>query len=163
MSLRIFELTILTALHRVLKDLTYTLNLILLAILTVPAFDGDVWMRDIDSYPSPFPLAILFAFMFPCIAYRVSSLRSLVPQPAATDPSRNVCPSTCGPNCRDHGSRPNFKATSPYLDDGSVQPRMVCQGEETKRAPPILPHTLIRIPNAAERRASIYLALPIES
>lgn len=42
-------------------DLVYTVRLLLVPFLTVPAFDHD---RDLDSLPSPF----LFAFVFPRVA-----------------------------------------------------------------------------------------------
>ncbi|KAJ7782808.1 hypothetical protein B0H16DRAFT_1494441 [Mycena metata] len=44
----------------------YTLCLITTAMLTVCLFDRDVWCRDIDSSPSPFPMSVLFGFICPC-------------------------------------------------------------------------------------------------
>lgn len=146
------------------QDMAYTLGLVTIAALTVPAFDGDVWLRDIDSSPSPFPLAIIFAYAFPCIAFRIPSMRSLVPQPVPQEPPPSVCHSACSPDCRHHGHIPDTAHKGGSVDpDVTSPPRLHIQNGEAKRAPPILPHTLIRIPNAAEQRASIYLSLPIGS
>lgn len=144
--------------------MAYTIGLVTVAALTVPAFDGDVWLRDIDSSPSPFPLAIIFAYVCPCIAYRIPAMRSLVPQPVPQEPPPSVCLSTCPPDCRHHGCIPEYARKVGTTDpEVASPPRLHIHNEETKRAPPILPHTLIRIPNAVEQRASIYLSLPIGS
>ncbi|KDR75266.1 hypothetical protein GALMADRAFT_249263 [Galerina marginata CBS 339.88] len=157
--LRVFVVTS-SVLH-----LTYTVALIAVAALTVPAFDGDVWMRDIDSTPSPFPLPIIFAFFCPCIARRFSATRLLVPQPTPHEPPPNVCLPSCQPNCCFHGDlsfgpKPTIAQTENNPNASSEHPP---KEPELMRKPPILPHTLVRVPNAAERRASIYLALPIRS
>ncbi|KAF7321426.1 hypothetical protein MKEN_00663100 [Mycena kentingensis (nom. inval.)] len=51
-----------TALHGL-----YAIGLSCTAALTVCAFDGDVWARDIDQSPSPFPIRTLFCFICPCL------------------------------------------------------------------------------------------------
>ena len=119
--------------------MVYTVGLVAIAVLTVPAFDPDVWLRDIDSTPSPFPFAILFAFAFPCLARRFESTRVFVRQSAAPGDQ-------CLANCNIDG------------DKGHVN---IVAGGESMRRPPVLPHALVRVPNAAERRATIFLDLPI--
>jgi len=43
----------------------YAATVILLALFTQFSHDQDVWSRDIDSSPSPFPLSIIVAYAFP--------------------------------------------------------------------------------------------------
>ncbi|KAF8971057.1 hypothetical protein BDZ97DRAFT_1787477 [Flammula alnicola] len=156
--LRVFAISN-AAIHMV-----YTVGLVMMAILTVPAFDADVWLRDIDSSPSPFPLAIIFAFVFPCIARRFEATRAFVSQPVPQE-RPTQCLATCLPNCTIHGSSPYIicKPTPSNVENGLTAEvhQAVLPTEEINRSLPILPHTLIRIPNAAERRASIYVDLQI--
>ncbi|KAF9472139.1 hypothetical protein BDN70DRAFT_503827 [Pholiota conissans] len=139
-----------------LIHMVYTLALVAVAMLTVPAFDSDVWLRDLDSSPSPFPLAIIFGYAFPCIARLFETTRPFAreSEAPAVDPPVAECLPTCFPNCIIHGIR---QVTVPKPAEGSASPTNP-PTEEAKR-PPILPHTLIRIPNAAERRSSIYVDL----
>lgn len=122
--------------------MVYTIGLVAIAVLTVPAFDPDVWLRDIDSTPSPFPIAIIFAFAFPCLAHRFESTRAFVRQSALHDASGDQCLGNCLLDCN--------KARA-----------SVAAGGESMRRPPVLPHVLVRVPNAAERRATIFLELPL--
>lgn len=124
-------------------DMVYTIGLVTIAVLTVPAFDPDVWLRDIDSTPSPFPMAIIFAFVFPCLAHRFESTRAFVRQSAPDD----QCLPSCLLDCNIHSDK--------------VHANVVAEGESMRR-PPVLPHVLVRIPNAAERRATIFLDLPLD-
>ncbi|KIM45042.1 hypothetical protein M413DRAFT_327728 [Hebeloma cylindrosporum] len=80
----------------------YTIGLVAIAVLTVPAFDPDVWLRDVDSTPSPFPLAIIFAFAFPCLARRFESTRAFVRQSALPG---DQCLPTCLLDCNIHGAK----------------------------------------------------------
>ena len=123
-------------------DMVYTIGLVAIAVLTVPAFDPDVWLRDIDSTPSPFPLVIIFAYAFPCLARHFESTRAFVRQSAPDD----QCLPHCLLDCNIHGDRARAN---------------VAAGEESMRRPPVLPHVLVRVPNAAERRATIFLDLPL--
>ena len=52
----------------VIADLLYFSGLLITAVLTVFAFDANVWVRDIDSSPSPFPMSLLFGYLFPCFS-----------------------------------------------------------------------------------------------
>jgi hypothetical protein len=123
--------------------MVYTISLVAIAVLTVPAFDPDVWLRDIDSTPSPFPIAIIFAFVFPWVAHRFESTRAFVRQSGLHDASDDQCLANCLLNCnKAHAS--------------------VAAGGESMRRPPVLPHVLVRVPNAAERRATIFLDLPLD-
>ncbi|KAJ7232796.1 hypothetical protein B0H12DRAFT_1144945 [Mycena haematopus] len=44
----------------------YTMGLICTAMVTVCLFDCDVWSRDIESSPSPFPMSFLLGSICPC-------------------------------------------------------------------------------------------------
>ena len=125
----------------------YTIGLIAIAALTVPAFDPDVWSRDIDSSPSPFPMAIIFAFAFPCLAHRFELTRAFARKRIPQD---DPCLPTCLPDCDIHGSKAHSNAR---VDEESIR---------GKRTPGVLPHMLIRVPNAAEQRMSIFVDLPIK-
>ena len=62
--------------------------------LTQYAFDSNVWTRDIDSDPSPFPLSVIFLYAFPF-------LKRFIPENIPTSP---VTPQTnihtyCLPGC----------------------------------------------------------------
>jgi hypothetical protein len=127
-------------------DMVYTIGLIVIAALTVPAFDPDVWSRDIDSSPSPFPMAIIFAFTFPCLAHRFELTRAFVRKRIPQD---DQCLPTCLPHCNIHGNKAHVNVEA---GEGSIQ---------AKRTPAVPPHILVRVPNAAERRMSIFLDLPI--
>lgn len=148
------------------QDLTYTIGLLTISMLTVPAFDPDVWMRDIDSSPSPFPLGIISSYLFPCVASYFSGHPPT--RSPSSEPPPTPCLPTCSPHCTFHGRRnlsgvpkeaeyervPSTSSNPPPLG-------LVSHGKEPEHKPPVLPHTLIRVPNAAERRASIYVDLPI--
>jgi len=138
--LRVFALSS-TILHMV-----YTVGLIVIASLTIPAFDPHVWSRDIDSSPSPFPMAIIFAFTFPCLAHRFELTRAFVRKRIVQD---DQCLPTCLPSCNVHGNKAHANVEA---GEESIQ---------AKRTPAVLPHMLVRVPNAAERRMSIFLDLPI--
>lgn len=140
------------------SDLSYAIGLITICTLTIKAYDGDVWLRDIDSSPSPFPVDILFAFAFPSIARRFSAIESFVPFQMRTPPYPNisVCPPDCG--CQG-GVRTCVKQA--IIQQG-VEGQSVPHGRlGERRRPPVLARNLIRIPNAAERRATIIVELPV--
>src|SRR6266704_2061402 len=87
-------------------DLLYGAGFILAAILTVPAFDRDVWIRDIDASPSPFPISVLFAFYFPCCCS--------LPLNECDAPDSPVVPSIpCFPGCNCPAKLPMPITTQP--------------------------------------------------
>jgi len=49
---------------------SYATSLVLLSIFTHLSYDKDVWSRDLDSSPSPFPMVAILVFAFPCLAPR---------------------------------------------------------------------------------------------
>src|SRR6516162_2388287 len=46
----------------------YMAGLAITATITTVVFDKDVWLRDVDSSPSPFPLSLLRRVLFSCLA-----------------------------------------------------------------------------------------------
>lgn len=133
-------------------DILYTCCLIGTASLTVVAFDKDVWIRDMDSSPSPFPMPILFAFAFPCLARRPAPPLA----PAASEALRTPC--LCLPGCtcaaKVQHSPPMASLRSPLPPQ---QPRR--EGTLSHKSSNSLSQSLVRIPDAAERRASIAVTL----
>ncbi|KAJ7076890.1 hypothetical protein B0H15DRAFT_863110 [Mycena belliarum] len=123
----------------------YTIGLIFTAIFTVCAFDRDVWSRDIDSSPSPFPMTILFRYIFPCLSRRDTaySPTQVVPE------NRTLClPGSC--NC----SKTQIPHTSePGLDQG-LEAMPIMRGISSTRS-------LVRVPNDVERRSSIVIAFEV--
>lgn len=136
-------------------DLSYAIGLIAICTLTIKAYDEDVWLRDIDSSPSPFPVDILFAFAFPSIARRFSAIESFQMR---TSPYPNV--SVCIPDCGCQGGvRTCVKQA--IIQQGVEGVSVPCVRLGEGRRPPVLARNLIRIPNAAERRATIIVELPV--
>lgn len=137
-------------------DILYTTCLVFTTLLTVAAFDKNVWARDIESSPSPFPLPILFAFAFPCLARQ-----SLVPSFAATELLTPRIACLCLPGCTcatkaQHSPPPtSLSRITPALPLG--QPRR--EGTPSHKSSSSLTHSLVRIPDAAERRTSIAVTL----
>lgn len=56
---------------------TYVLSLLLLALATQACYDRDVFMKDIDASPSPFPLRVVFAYLRACVFRRGATARRL--------------------------------------------------------------------------------------
>jgi hypothetical protein len=140
--------------------MVYTLALLTIAMLTVPAFDADVWLRDLDSSPSPFPVAIIFGYAFPYIARLFDATRPFVREPTPLVDPPTPCLPTCPLNCSAHGGRRGVaqKLVEPSTEGGAAHNSDTSRTQEIKQQS-VLPHTLIRIPNAAERRNSIYVDL----
>ena len=144
--------------------MVYTASLVAIAMLTVPSFDVDVWLRDIDSSPSPFPVSIIFAYLFPWIAGRFEATRPFVQEPRREEPPSIPCLPTCPPTCKVHENQTRVAPKPPHANaeqatSGEAADSAPSMLEITR--PPVLPHTLVRIPNAAERRNSIYIDLQI--
>ena len=125
-------------------DLAYTVGLLLVALLTVPAFDRDVWLRDLDSSPSPFPMQVLFAFVFPCLAPFFEATRFLVPQ------SREPPSLVCLPGC-------NCELNKFPIDEGNLPLAATTRSMENAPAS-VSARTLVRVPNAIEQRDSTVIS-----
>ncbi|KAF5320770.1 hypothetical protein D9619_001510 [Psilocybe cf. subviscida] len=160
LHLRIFSITS-ASIH-----ILYTVGLVAVSMLTVPAYDADVWLRDIDSVPSPFPSAIIFAYICPCVARHFAATRDFVSEPEPSDPPTTECLPTCLPNCTTHNSSPRYPKPLGCNNTGQENEQLGDATPETtqrnsRQGPPVLPRSLVRLPNAAERRASIYVDLPL--
>jgi hypothetical protein len=115
-------------------------------MITVAAYDPDVWIRDMDSSPSPFPIPILFAF----VLRRRSSSTS---QPADLRP---LCLPGCGCTVKLHPPIPTITPDN-ASDTMEIMPTSERGRSQSLRG------SLVQIPRAAERRASIIVALEITS
>lgn len=133
------------------KDIVYTFCLITTAVITACALDGDVWVRDIDSSPSPFPVPILFAFLHNCLFAR-GKIR--------TSEQKN--------GCQINGEMPSqVPCSSPIC---GCPPKPACELQEPQHQDlelgridstikaKSLPLVLVRVPGAAERRTSIAIS-----
>jgi len=106
------------------------------------ARDADIWTRDIDSYPSPFPILALFFFAFPCL-----SRPSCPDDPLLDEPRRSDGP-LCLPGCHC-----DTKLEHAEMTDGGLVPSTRSVGGSLSR-------TLVRV-DAAERRAPIVIAFEV--
>lgn len=117
----------------------YAAGIILLALLTQHSCDREVWSRDIDSSPCPFPFPVLLVYAFPSAAryFRGTAVaaREGVPVAAAN---------YCLPGCPCH-SKPN---EAPNLEPESVN----CMDSSRSSIP-------IRVPTAMERQNAIRVTL----
>jgi hypothetical protein len=126
----------------------YTTGLIVATTVTTCAFDKDVWCRDIDSSPSPFPIQVLLAFLFPCL---VASSSELFPS-LAMEANEQV--PYCLPGCtctRKLSSPPGTTqaSTGRSSDIGS-------QSSAESR-----PRSLVQLPDEYQRRCSIIVAFEV--
>jgi len=131
--------------------LAYTIGLLVATILTAFSFDTDVWYRDIDASPSPFPIPVLVAFVFPCFSISTSE----------SEPDPIVATAEEGPVHCLHGCNCSRKVTvasllpepSSSLGGSSIGDNLDVRGSKSR--------SLVRLPNAIERRTSIVVAFDI--
>ena len=117
----------------------YATGIILLALLTQFSYDQQVWARDIDSSPCPFPFPVLLVYAFPSAAeyVQVSAAHSREDPPVAGT-------NYCLPGCSCH-TKPN---DAPVLESQSANDM-----EATRSAIPI------RVPTAMDRQNAIRVTL----
>ncbi|KAF8813743.1 hypothetical protein BYT27DRAFT_7157555 [Phlegmacium glaucopus] len=134
--------------------LTYTGCLLLVALLTIAAFDRDVWLRDLDSSPSPFPMQVLFTFVFPCLVPLFEAAHFVAPQPSSQEPTSLFCLPCC--NCELSKFPPDFESIDQHeLPVAATNRSMKCAPANVSA------RTLVRVPNAAEQRDSIVINLSV--
>ncbi|KAG1815550.1 uncharacterized protein BJ212DRAFT_1481329 [Suillus subaureus] len=127
----------------------YAATIILLAFFTQVLHDQDVWSRDIDSSPSPFPLHII-------VAYAVSSLTRPF-NSSVTRENRPTSPASkehCFPGCT--CSRKLLNSSS-LADPWTLGPTLENATGDVSSSP----HPLIniRVPTAMERPKPIAVTL----
>lgn len=127
----------------------YTATLIIFVILTLATYDRDVWARDIDSSPSPFSIPILFACLFPLLSTRFSATRPLIQQECSQSTS-SFCLPHCNCSNKTVGSPPAIHVRSSGAGN-----------DATDNSGSLGPSSLVRIPNAAERRTSIIVSFDV--
>jgi hypothetical protein len=131
----------------------FMVDLVLALIVATTRF-SDVWVRDLDSSPSPFPVPILFAFLYNLLFARGRSRTGELKNPCKIDgemPSHQVsCSSPC-----DCPPKPAGELQGPQHQDlelGRTNSSIKAKS---------LPLVLVRVPGAAERRASIAVSLEV--
>ncbi len=115
--------------------------LIATAVITACAFDSNVWARDIDSSPSPFPVPVLSVFLYD---HLFACLRRETAKPNDTCQPDEESPPQIKPECELEG---------PGLQDLEIG------NSDRSRKARSLPLGLVRVPGAAERRSSIVVSL----
>ncbi|KAF8739434.1 hypothetical protein AX14_009612 [Amanita brunnescens Koide BX004] len=133
----------------------YTIGIIFTATLTVTAFDRNVWARDIDSSPSPFPVPVVLGFYFPC-CYSL-------PQTECHDTNDSQVMSTvpCLPGCNCATKLRLPDCAQATVADAPVPKRGLLSGLSGWKSSGSLSRSLVRVPNAAERRSSINIAFEV--
>ncbi|KAF8893884.1 hypothetical protein BD779DRAFT_958793 [Infundibulicybe gibba] len=139
--------------------LIYTCCLIIVATITVCVFDKNVWIRDIDSSPSPFPMSILFSSIYPCLPFR-----SPENSRSSAEAHEEVRPNICVPGCACIDKLPaptgsmmmhaNTEAEAPIITKAGSQQRLYGSSRS-------LAESLIRIPTATEQRAWINVGFEV--
>ncbi|KAG2077274.1 hypothetical protein BDR04DRAFT_1088219 [Suillus decipiens] len=122
----------------------YAATIVLLSLFTQVSHDQDVWSRDIDSSPSPFPLHII-------VAYAFSSLTQ--PFSRQNQPTFPVSKEHCFPGCTCSRKLPN----SSLADLRTLGPTLENTTGDVSRSP----HPLINIhvPTVIERPKPIAITL----
>jgi hypothetical protein len=159
----------------------YTTGLIVTAILTARSFDTSVWNRDVDSSPSPFPVPVLLAYVFPCCmssATTDSTTQSSDSGGLDDDGnngdalpalgsrhlrnSRGSNSQLCLPGCQCNAKNesPDSVVHGPEMR-GSSTGRSLNRSVGNVRTSGSWSASLIRIPNEFERRASITIAFEV--
>jgi hypothetical protein len=142
---------------------TYTVSLVITAMLTVCVFDRDIWCRDIDSSPSPFPMLVLFAFVFPCLSRRSTSSS----RPLSADLISELESLHCVPGCNCATKPPSLHPPEMSHAHSSSDHGIVLGHEgnhsqdQNLRGLGSLSRSLVRMPNAVERRSSIVIAFEV--
>ncbi|CAK5281814.1 unnamed protein product [Mycena citricolor] len=121
----------------------YTTGLIATAMLTVCCFDVDVWTRDIDSSPSPFPMSLISSFICPCFCVSANSAEE-ADLAKFDEQQKLVC-------------QPGTSCTCNAVKPKSLEERNVEMGG-MPRASLLSSRSLVRVPNELERRTSIIVA-----
>ncbi|KIJ70098.1 hypothetical protein HYDPIDRAFT_35532 [Hydnomerulius pinastri MD-312] len=131
----------------------YAAGIILLALLTQFSYDQDIWSRDIDSSPCPFPFAILIVYAFPSTAkyFHMTPVELTSPRQAA------LSGEYCLPGCPCHTKLPDGADVEMSNGLSSVTlPRTESYTSYTGSTRSTVP---IRVPTAMERRNPIPVTL----
>lgn len=138
----------------VLSVTIYIITILALSAITQLSFDADVWKRDIDASPSPFPMSIVMPYAFPFTA-RFFSCPSQTLQ-TTTTPTSETGQAYCLQGCT--CTRKLLPPPSP--PHIPIAPRLASRtsfagsilGGSTRSLVPI------RLPTEMERRHSILVA-----
>ena len=121
----------------------YAIGLLLTAVFTGFIFDKDVWTRDIDSSPSPFPSTLLLGFVLPCLR----------PPPDPPSEIVDAHPGYCLPGCactrKLHGEPETVESNTVR----SLASRNSSIGSRSQ--------SLIQLPDEFQRRSSILVAFEV--
>ncbi|KAJ6497781.1 hypothetical protein C8R45DRAFT_1130055 [Mycena sanguinolenta] len=120
----------------------YTMGLIWTAMITVCVFDRNVWSRDIESSPSPFPMAFLLGFVCPCFSRPdATSWEDVSEHPRVV----------CLPGC-------NCSIVKTQIPEAEPNPGLEPTAGDMQVVSRLSSGSLVRVPNDVERRLSIVVA-----
>ncbi|KAF9226603.1 hypothetical protein BS17DRAFT_493238 [Gyrodon lividus] len=133
----------------------YAAGVVLLALLTQFSYDQDIWSRDIDSSPCPFPFPILMVYALPFTAkhFHMTSLQSQDPQHAPS--TGEYCLPGC--YCYTKPAEPSDMQTPSCSFDG---PRIQSYTNYVGSTRSIVP---IRVPTAMEMRNATHITLNLRT
>ncbi|KAG0709777.1 hypothetical protein DFH29DRAFT_885766 [Suillus ampliporus] len=125
----------------------YAATIILLALFTQVLHDEDVWSRDIDSSPSPFPLHIIVAYVFRSMTqpFSLAARQNRPTLPVSKEYCFPGC--TCSRKLPDSLSLSDLRALGPTLENTT---------HDASRTHPLIN---IRVPTAMERPKPIVVTL----
>lgn len=143
--------------------LLYALGLFVTAGLTAYAFDRQIWSRDLDSSPSPFPLGFLCRFCCPClrrgdcttnqtseVEYAIRGL----PIPTDCEVKDNL-PGTDSPNLSSRSASRGTSSTSGLSSQDSQATEPKVSKHRPTGSTASLARSLIQVPDEFQRRTSI--------
>jgi hypothetical protein len=130
--------------------MSYVMALLTLSVITQLAFDVDVWKRDIDASPSPFPMSIIIPYALPSTA-RFFSSHSPIPSMTTNITGHSYCLPGCA--C-------TRKLLPPQsAPDTSIIPQLTPRTSFAESAGgSTLSSVPVRLPTERERRRSIIVA-----
>lgn len=129
----------------------YTTTLLLLSALTQLAFDAEVWTRDIDANPSPFPMSVILPYALP---FTARFFPPSTPTPSTHANTRAVVGHTyCLPGCT--CTRKLLPSSSPPHITYATSRTSYVGSTPGEATPSIIP---VRLPTDMERRRSIIVA-----
>ena len=147
-------------------DLLYALSLLLSATLTSFAFDRDIWTRDLDASPSPFPAGFLLRYYTPCLRRSATNPTTEIeyairgypmPTPLTEETEVKIAPSAPdSPNTISSAS-PSGHASQESQASSQASERKI-SGHRPTGSRASLASTLIQVPDEFQKRTSIQVS-----
>ncbi|KAL1660357.1 hypothetical protein GGF50DRAFT_130325 [Schizophyllum commune] len=145
--------------------LLYALSLLLSATLTSFAFDRDIWTRDLDASPSPFPAGFLLRYYTPCLRRSATNPTTEIeyairgypmPTPHTEETEVKIAPSA--PDSPTISSASPSGLASQESQASSQASERKLSGHRPTGSRASLASTLIQVPDEFQKRTSIQVS-----